>query len=533
MSGNASARLSAPVAHARLTPASLVLWTILISGVLRLLAGVGIDYGYGEGYYVATARHLALSYFDQPPVSLWITWAMIKLAGAGAVLAVRLPFIAMFAVTTWLMFRLGERLFGAWAGAWAAVLLNLSLVFTVSIGSWVQPDGPLFLFLLAASLPLVDLIFGEPAHRMRLWAAAGAAFGLALISKYHAALTLCGLLIFVTTTPRHRAWFFDRGLAVAAVIAALIFSPVLIWNWQNDWASFLFQGDRVFGSSIRFDWLARSIAGQASLIGVVVWVPLMVSYFGALRRGPADARSWFLCCVAIVPIILFTVMALWAPLGWHFHWQTPGYVFLFPLLGKAVAERMERNDRVTRIWLWITSVGLVILVGLLVGQARYGWVRDLLPARFRAMPYQTTNPTRELTAWTGLREVLTQKGLLPSNGKLFAVVQHWTQVGKADAQIGDEVPVICLCGDPRNIAFGWDQRTFLGRDALIIFRAGDDFDPIAAYGQYFEAVEPLTRFDVTLGGEVAETIEVYRGTAYTHLYPLSLPPAQAGSATGQ
>ena len=441
---------------------------------------------------------------------------------------VRLPFIAMFGVTTWLMFRLGARLFGEWAGAWSAVLLNLSLVFTVSIGSWVQPDGPLFMFLLAATLPVVELVFGEPQRRMPLWIAAGGLFGLALLSKYHAALTLAGLIIFVVTTPRHRAWFFDRGLIVAAVVAAVVLSPVLIWNWQNDWVSFLFQGERVLGGGLRFDWLARSIAGQASLIGVVVWVPLMVSYAGALMRGPADARSWFLSCLAIVPIILFTVVALWAPLGWHFHWQAPGYVFLFPLLGKAVAERMERNDRVTRVWLWITSVGLVILIGLLVGQARTGWLYDMLPARFQAMPYQTTNPTRELTAWRGLRKALTDKGVLPSNGKLFAVVQHWTQVGKPDVEIGDEVPVICLCADPRNIAFGWDQRKFLGWDALIVFEKESGLDPVKTYGPYFRSVEPLTSFDVTFSGNVAETIEVYRATDYTRLYPLPLPPGQAG-----
>ena len=57
----------------------------------------------------------------------------------------------MFGVSTWLMYRLGAYLFGAWAGVWAALLLNLSAVFFLSVGSWVQPDGPLFLFLLAAA----------------------------------------------------------------------------------------------------------------------------------------------------------------------------------------------------------------------------------------------------------------------------------------------------------------------------------------------------------------------------------------------
>ncbi len=56
---------------------------------------------------------------------------------------VRLPFILLFAGTTWLMYRLTARLFGEPAGLWAAVLLNLSLVFSITSGGWVLPDGPL------------------------------------------------------------------------------------------------------------------------------------------------------------------------------------------------------------------------------------------------------------------------------------------------------------------------------------------------------------------------------------------------------
>ena len=78
---------------------------------------------------------------------------MSHLVGASD-LRVRLPFIALFAVTTWLMFRLGTALYGARAGLLAAVASNLSPVFSVTTGTWVLPDGPLDCALVGAALCL-------------------------------------------------------------------------------------------------------------------------------------------------------------------------------------------------------------------------------------------------------------------------------------------------------------------------------------------------------------------------------------------
>ena len=518
---------------AQIGPARFVIWTIAVSTVVRLLLAACTGYGYGESYYLASARHLALSYFDQPPVALWIAWATSKLVGVGTPVLTRLPFIAMFAITSWLMFRLGERLFGAWAGAWAAFLLNLSLVFAVSIGSWVQPDGPLFLFLLAAALPIVELCFGRPQHPMRLWLGAGAAFGLAILSKYHAALVLCGLLIFVATTPGYRAWFFRRGLVGAAIVAAAAFAPVLIWNAQNGWVSFLFQGDRIIESEgIRVDWLLRSIAGQAAEIGFGIWPFLIAVFVGALRAGPKNPKTWFLACLAIVPIGVFTIAALWAPLGWHFHWQAPGYVFLFPLLGNAVATRVE-GSRIIRGCLVAATLLFLGFLGGAGAQALTGWVYHVLPKELQAKPYVDTNPLREMLSWRELRGALIAQKLIPHD-RLFVATTRWFLAGKADVQIGDDLPVVCLCNDPRNIAFVWDHRKFLGWDALIILpsdflpREGN-VDVLADFRPYFREISPATKVDIDLGGSVALTIYVYYARDYYRPYPLN-PTCLAGTA---
>lgn len=514
----------------KLTPTALVIWTIVITAAVRLLMGQLVGFGNGEGYYLESARRLALSYFDQPPLFLWITHYALVAFGTGSFLLPRLPFIAIFAGTTWLMYRLGARLFNEAAGAWAAVLLNLSALFTFSVGAWIQPDAVLFFFLTAAALPIVELALGEPKRPLLQWALAGLFFGLAMLSKYHAALILAGLVIFVATTPGRRRWFFSPGLILAAVIATLVFSPVILWNLHNHWASFAFQGGRIVRSrGLRVDWLARSILGQALLISPLIWPVLMLAFYRALRAGPREPKAWLLSCLAIVPIILFTVAALWAPLGWHFHWQAPGYLYLFPLLGKTVAEDLEHGNAGTRRWLAASAGVLALAAALFASQASTGWMHDLLARIEPTRPYYDTNPTRETLAWRPLRGWLDQRGLL-NQGRVFVVTDRWFEAGHADVAVGDRLPVVSLSSDPRNIAYVWDDQRFLHWDAVIVVPGNSKLNAPARYAPYFASIAPLGDVDVPLGGQSALTLHLWRAHDYLRPYPLPYGLARFGHA---
>ena len=64
------------------------------------------------------------------------------------------------------------------------------------------------------------------------------------------------------------------------------------------------------------------------------WV--FVPYRGpwqALRRGPADDRSWYCLCLGLPAIVLFTLVPLWGDRGLP-HWQMPGWLLLYPVLGE-------------------------------------------------------------------------------------------------------------------------------------------------------------------------------------------------------
>ena len=264
----------------------LILTTTLIRVVMSWALGLGID----ETYMVAASRHLELSYYDHPPIAWWLTHAAMALSGSQAPVVVRLPFILLFALSTWLMARITARLFDSErAGFWAAFILNLSPVYAVTGGGWVLPDGPLdcaLLGFLLFSLRATGLI---PSRRPWAdWLAAGACAGLAMLSKYNGLLVLAGLPVFLLTTADGRAWLRRPQPWVAGLLALLLFSPVIVWNIEHHWASFAFQGDRAGG--LRFHPLAPLgvWGGEALFVLPWIWVPLILLWLRALRHGPGE-----------------------------------------------------------------------------------------------------------------------------------------------------------------------------------------------------------------------------------------------------
>src|SRR6202521_3496985 len=124
------------------TPAGGVSLLILATFLARVLFATALGLGVDESYMVAAGRQLQLSYFDHPPIAWWMAWGIAHLTGSESAFVVRLPFIALFALTTFLMYRVTAALFDPEAGLWAAVVLNMAPVLGITAGTWVLPDGP-------------------------------------------------------------------------------------------------------------------------------------------------------------------------------------------------------------------------------------------------------------------------------------------------------------------------------------------------------------------------------------------------------
>ncbi len=300
-------------------------WLAALAAVtlLRLVVAAAMPLSPDEAYYWVWARTLQPAYFDHPPMVALFVWAGISIAGETA-LGVRLLGPFAMALGSVLLARAANALFpDARPGVWAAALVNATLF--AGVGSVViTPDTPLLLFWTCAIWALARLYRTQDA---RWWLAFGLFSGLALASKYSAVLLGLGVVLWLACTPSQRHWFARWQLWAGGAVAAACFAPVLLWNAQQEWASFAMQGSRAVrpATGQALAWVGDLVGGQVGLATPIIFV-LCVAATGAAARAwwRGDAVAGLLAAFALPGAAL----VLWRATGMRIegNWPAPLYV---------------------------------------------------------------------------------------------------------------------------------------------------------------------------------------------------------------
>jgi len=502
--------------------ASYTLILIVLTFIVRCFIAAYTGLGNGESYYFRGSLHLSLSYFDQPPLFFWLGAISIKIFGLTN-FGIRFPSVLLFAGTTWMMFLVGKKIFNAKAGFWAAVVMNLSALFSYAVACWYQPDAPLMFFWLVATYFIVELMVGfsaENSEAMRnsrrawlLWLAIGITMGFATLSKYHVLFLFAGVFMYIATNKSQRHWLRHPGPYVAILITLIIASPILWWNYNNNWVSFVFQGSRAGakqGFQLHPDWFLRSILGQSLYVLPWIWFPAVRQLFISFKLRKQLLAYSFFFWMAILPIVFFTVVTLWADLQFHFHWQAPGYMMLFVPLGFGIDKCLNsegRGRRLTRRWLNFSVYFTVITVGVLTLHMVTGFWNSYGPKGLvHYFHGDTVDPTIQGVDYTDIKTRFEKEGWM-SNPNIFAGAPRWWLTGKVDWALKGQKPILVFDPDARNLAFLVDPKTLVGKDAIVI---GDKHQPFIDMNvkPFFDSVTQLPDIQVMRNGP-EYTLQVY------------------------
>ncbi|HEY2483120.1 MAG TPA: glycosyltransferase family 39 protein, partial [Caulobacteraceae bacterium] len=301
--------------------------------VLRLIAGGLTHLTEDEAYYRLWSFSPALGYYDHPPMIAWWIWLGRTIAGDNP-LGVRLGPILATAATSFLVFD-AVRLAGAGraVAAQAGIWFNATLL-VLAWGFLAVPDAPASLFWTLAVWCALKAWRG-PA--LRWWAAAGAAAGLASLSKYSALFIAPGMLLWLAASPEGRRRLRTPGPWLAAAIAGALFGLNLAWNADHGWLTLLKQFGRVTPHGFAPRYLVELAAGQVLLL-----TPLIALF--ALAAPLVRRRS----AVDLTPFA-----AIGAPFAAYLllhslhdrvqaHWPAP----LYPLIAICAAVSAARlSDR--------------------------------------------------------------------------------------------------------------------------------------------------------------------------------------------
>ncbi len=474
---------------------------VLLATTLRLIfaryTGLGID----ESYMVAASHRFAVSYFDHPLASWWLELGSRWFFGSADQIVVRLPFIVLSAVSSGLIYALTTRLYGVRAAFWAVMAYNISPVFSLAFGCWVLPDGPLDAALLAAAYALsraLGVADGEAEPEPRWWAAAGLFAGLALLSKYSAALVLAGAVFVLLTDPLARRQLRRVGPWGAGLLAVLMFTPVLWWNHAHGWQSFHYQTGRALGLRLHPFAPLTIWGGEALFVLPWLWLPMVVLMARALARGPAERRGWMLSCVAVLPVMLFSVVGTWSATRILYHWATPGYLLLFPMLGHWAAGWHPRWRNAVAIFSAILLAGAAMLIA---GEVNYGFVPD---TALNAAPGKS--PLLQAVDWDSVA------GEIPPDVDAIAALR-WYDAGKIGYALRDSGMTVTVFGpEPHEFGNAAPPSSLLGKKILLIAMPGNVTTIGEAYAPYFKTMQPGPTLTVMHQGQLLLAIPTFIGT---------------------
>lgn len=319
----------------------IIFFTVSLSFILRLATLNYQDLIPEEAYYWNYSRHLDFSFLDHPPMVAIFIKLGTTLFGVNP-FAVRILSLAGWVGTAFFSYKLSEFIRSG-TGVYAVFLLSfLPFFFIHSI--YITPDQPLVLCWAAALYCLYRALVMDD---LRFWYGAGISIGLGMLSKYTIILLLPAILCYFAFVPSAACCLLRRAPWVAALIAILLFSPVIYWNLTHDWASFIFQGPRRFQE--------QSVFTLPHFLGLVLLFLLpigMIECFQLFQTHTSldmeKKTQRFIQIFSVLPLLFFGIFSLGHQI--KFNWIGPALLAIIPWFASRIKTGNRFHYRAWAFW---------------------------------------------------------------------------------------------------------------------------------------------------------------------------------------
>lgn len=259
------------------------------------------------------------------------------------------------------------------------------------------PDAPLVACWAGALYFLERAMLGE---RRLAWWGVGVFVGFGMLSKYTIALLGPATLLFLLLDTRARRWLSAPEPYAAILVAILLFLPVIIWNANHNWASFVFQSTRRLRHSFNFS--LHELVGSVLLLltptGILAVLSIVVSKMAAKegdnrsQKASVGRKNKFAVILAVLPLSVFFIFSLTRTV--KVNWTGPLWLVTVPFMAMYMAKGVNFESRrllgyVHRAW-----PGTIVTVLLI-----YGAMLHYLVLGLPGLPYSSKNP---LVGWKDL-----------------------------------------------------------------------------------------------------------------------------------
>jgi hypothetical protein len=342
---------------------------ILALVALRLMAAAFTPITFDEAYYWMWSKSLAGGYYDHPPMVAVVIRLGTMIAG-DTELGVRLVSILLALPMSWAVYQAAAALFGGRrVAATSAILLNITLM--AAVGTMiVTPDAPL---LVASSFVLFSLAKVLETGRGAWWLAVGLAAGAALLSKYTALFFGPAILIWLIAVPKLRRWLISPWLYLGGLVALLMFAPVILWNADHHWVSFIKQMGRARIEDFKPAFIAELIPTQIGFATPLVFILGAMGLHALFHR-----RAGALAARVLIGTMFWTIVAYFIWHALHARVEANWFAPVYPAFAVAAAvaahlvQWQVRAQRAVDFCIrWAAPTGIVMFA-LLIVQADTG-----------------------------------------------------------------------------------------------------------------------------------------------------------------
>jgi hypothetical protein len=344
------------------------LWIFLAIITGLRIASIGMfDLTPDEAYYWTWATNFDWCYFDQPAGVAWAAGFFTKIFGT-TTWGLRMGAVILGLVGTLFVYLTARKLdFTKSQAAGSAALVHI--VPLLSAGHVLMLHDTV---MVAAAGALIYAVTRAIFERSRFWwIATGVMAAVALYGKFSAVVLGLGIALFLILAKRYRNLLVSVDPYLSALIAAVLFAPVIAWNAKNDWIAVLAVRKLANASDLgffdRFVNVLDFFGSQAGLVSPILFVMMLMAAAYALRRvnDKSQEKLAFLGCLFLGVFAYFVVQSLKAKVQGN--WAALAYMPGILLLVRYASIRIEKRHRRFEKWYYagLGIAGLMAVVFML------------------------------------------------------------------------------------------------------------------------------------------------------------------------
>jgi 4-amino-4-deoxy-L-arabinose transferase-like glycosyltransferase len=431
---------------------------------IHLGFGFLLNLSVDEAHYALYGIYLDWSYFDHPPMVGWIQAIPAQLGAPDGVL--RLIPESLWLLTVILSAKLSSVIIDQFnldnddnantqalkTYAWwftTIIILTAPIFHVLAVG--LLPDTLLMVlvpWMMLLTLKINQSINTHHSNELLLWTLLGVVLGLSGLSKYTSifpALAIPICLFFWQGLKLLRR----PGLWLSLLIAGILISPIIYWNSQHEWISFVYQIKHGAGNQWQVRRLPVFILNQLLTYGALPALGLWLIFKNKFIFNKA------LLAFFAIPFVIFLMMSGGG--GSLPHWTSPAWIALAPISGIGLAISWINGSKklikiLIALQLLICTLGFVLLY--------FGGI----PGMSKDDPLGKNNPIADLYGWkdAGTKAVSIAK----ANNITSIAVSNWTLASRI-AWYAKPLPVFVI--DDRFDQFDiWFGKPKLANKSIVI-----------------------------------------------------------------